>query len=461
MKRLALLVVTTVLLGAAAARPAAATDALQEVQQRIIAVSREVSPSVVHIEAAIRANRSGRLVTGSGFLTDPSGVVLTNWHVVDRARKVSVLVPGRTGRYPAEVVGSDKQTDVAVLRIEPRPGEPPFEAVALGDSDALTVGEWVVAIGNPYGLEGTVSLGIVSGKGRDLNQSGLLNDFIQTDAMIDYGSSGGPLINLRGEVVGVNSRGQGRGIGFTIPINTARRVAEDLLQQGRIARGYLGVTLQPLDRELAAYWGLDDVQGAVVGSVAIGSPAQKAGIRVGEIITALDGDRVVAEKDEDLGDFQRRIARMEVGRRIELDLLSKGEKRRVGVELASQPKVVPDEQETEYGFTVQELTEQLYGQHRPAAREGVLVSFVDRGSEAAEADMDEGDLIVAVDERVISNIDDFRSALRELDSSRPFLVRALRGYETRFMLIAPGSGLPTPPRGASAGGPATDATGGS
>ncbi|MCE2390588.1 MAG: trypsin-like peptidase domain-containing protein [Proteobacteria bacterium] len=438
MKRVLLAALGGALLAGAGA--ATASDALDQLQQRIIEVNRQVSPSVVHIEAAIRANNRGKIVTGSGFLTDPAGVVLTNWHVVDRARKVSVIVPGRTGRYLAEVVGSDKQTDLAVLRLEPRDGDEPFPVPILGDSDTLSVGEWVLAIGNPYGLEGTVSLGIVSGKGRDLKSSQILNAFIQTDAMIDQGSSGGPLLNLRGEVVGVNSRGQGRGIGFTIPINTAKRVTSDLLGEGRIARAYLGVTIQPLDRELAAYWNIPDTHGAVVGSVSRGSPAEAAGLAVGDIITRLDDQAVKAEKDEDLGRFQRKVARMPVGQSVELELLRGGKSRVVLAELSRQPKVVPDEEETDFGFTVQELTEELYRRNRLDRRDGVLVSFVERGSEAAEAAMAKGDMIVELQGRPIRRIEDFRLVLDEVPKGQPFLVRALRGHDTRFMLISPGDG---------------------
>ena len=196
-----------VLTGCAGLPPAFARDALDELQARIIDVNRALSPAVVHIESAVRVNNRRDLIEGSGFLIDPAGVLLTNWHVVDRAEKVSVIVTGRDGRYDAEIVGTDKQTDVAVLRLVPRPGEPVFTYAKLGDSDKLSVGEWVIAIGNPYGLEGSVSLGIVSAKGRDLRTEQLLNDFIQTDAMIDHGSSGGPLINLRGEVASPSPAG--------------------------------------------------------------------------------------------------------------------------------------------------------------------------------------------------------------------------------------------------------------
>jgi S1-C subfamily serine protease len=434
--------------GCAALPRAFARDALDELQARIIEVNRNVSPAVVHIESAVRVNNRRDLIEGSGFLIDPAGVLLTNWHVVDRAEKVSVIVTGRDGRYDAEIVGTDKQTDVAVLRLVPRAGEPPFAHAKLGDSDKLSVGEWVIAIGNPYGLEGSVSLGIVSAKGRDLRTEQLLNDFIQTDAMIDHGSSGGPLINLRGEVVGINSRGQGRGIGFTIPINTAKRVSGDLLDAGRIARGYLGVTIQPLPRELARYWGEPDVHGVVVGSVARGSPAEAAGIEVGDVLTSFDGEALRAEKDEDLGQFQRLVALKSVGKEVAIEVARGGERRKLRATLVAQPKYVPDEVESAHGFTVEEITEASFRLQRLPRREGVLVSFVEPGSEAAEAGMQRGDLIVEIEKSPIATLEDFRQALGA-KKDHPFLLRALRGDDTRFVLVNPRAKAESPPAASS------------
>ena len=437
-----------VLTGCAGLPPAFARDALDELQARIINVNRDVSPAVVHIESAVRVNNRRDLLEGSGFLIDPAGVLLTNWHVVDRAEKVSVIVTGRDGRYDAEIVGTDKQTDVAVLRLVPRAGEPVFPYAKLGDSDKLSVGEWVIAIGNPYGLEGSVSLGIVSAKGRDLRTEQLLNDFIQTDAMIDHGSSGGPLINLRGEVVGINSRGQGRGIGFTIPINTAKRVSADLLDAGRIARGYLGVTIQPLPRELARYWGEPDIHGVLVGSVAHGSPAEAAGIAVGDVIVSFDGDALRAEKDEDLGQFQRLVALKSVGKDVAIELVRGGERRKLRATLGAQPKYVADEEESSHGFTVEEVTEASFRGQRLPQREGVLVSFVEPGSEADEAGMQRGDMIVEVEKDPIATLDDFRRALGT-KKGQPFLVRALRGDDTRFLLVNPRAKAEPPPASSS------------
>ncbi len=416
---------------------ALAHDPLDALQRRVISVSKRVTPSVVHIEAAVRVNTRRNLVTGSGLVMDAKGIVLTNEHVVDRAEKVSVVVPGRPGRYRAEVVGTDKLTDLAVLKIELRPGDEPLPVADLGDSDAVLVGEWVIAIGNPYGLEGTVSLGIVSAKGRDLRAENLLNDFIQTDAMIDRGSSGGPLVNLKAEVIGINSRGQGRGIGFTIPINTAKRVAAELLGDGEIARGYLGLSIQPFSRELAEYWHMQGAEGVIVNGVTRDSPASDAGIEVGDIVTRYGDTSVRAEKDEDIGTFQRLVARSEIGTEVSIGLLRNGEAVMLAVRVGAQPKIVPDEQETDFGFTVQEVTDALYRSNRLTQREGVLVSFVERGSEAAEAGMAVGDLIVKVEKAEVGDIDAFRGSLDDIEPGSPFLVRARRGSDLRFLLIVP------------------------
>jgi len=422
------------------ASASAADDPLTALQERVIQVSDAVTPSVVNIEAALRQNTRRSIVTGSGFIMTAEGIVVTNEHVVERAEKVRVIVPGRPGQYPAEVIGSDKQTDVAVLRILKPEGEADFPVAKLGDSERLLVGQWVIAIGNPYGLDGTVSLGIISAKGRDLPGDALLNDFIQTDAMIDRGSSGGPLVNLEGEVVGINSRGQGRGIGFTIPINTAKRVTDDLIAAGTIARGYLGISLQPLSRDLARYWKLDSVNGVVINGVAKDSPADQAGLRVGDILSKFDGESVRAEKDEDIGQLQRLVAIREVGRSVDLLVYRGGKERKLQVKLGAQPKVVPEEEETEHGFVVQEVTELLAREYRLTERGGVLVSYVENGSVASEAGMAAGDLIQDIEGASVESIESFRKAMSKLDPSRPFMIRARRGDDFRFLLIDPRSG---------------------
>src|SRR5262245_4409695 len=266
------------LLFACAAAPPSA-----DLEKRIVAVAELVTPSVVHIQAIVKLDDRRNEVTGSGLIVTEDGAILTNEHVVDDAEKITVSVPGRKRKYPARLIGSDRQTDIALLRID-RDTDHPFTAARLS-SDPVHVGQWVLAIGNPYGLDGTVSLGIVSAKGRNLEIPDLLNDFIQTDALIDRGSSGGPLVDLEGRVIGINSRGRGRGIGFTIPIGIAREVMSQL-DRGGVERGWLGVSIQPLDRDLAAYLGQPEATGVIVNSVADGSPAERAELRVGDVIVS-------------------------------------------------------------------------------------------------------------------------------------------------------------------------------
>jgi len=419
-----------------AAGEVADAAAYEALQARIIEVSDRVIPAVVHIEAIAKHNDSRLQVTGSGFVVRADGLILTNEHVLEKAEKVTVIVPGRKQKYAATVIGTDKQTDIGVLRIEP---EAPLPTTVIGDSDALRVGQWVLAVGNPYGLEGTVSFGIVSAKGRNLEVEELLNDFIQTDAMIDRGSSGGPLVDLEGRVVGINSRGQGRGIGFTIPIDTALEVMEQI-EAGQIERGWLGVTVQPLDRELATYFGITDATGVVINSVSADSPASRAGLEAGDVVAAIDGMEVEAEKEEDLGAFQRRVASLEPGRTVALSILRDGEERRHEVRIGVQPKVVPDEAESEAGMHVQEITEGLFRAERLATRRGAYVSFVERGSPAAEAGLQRGDVIERIEKTGVGDLDDFRSALERVAGRERFLVTARRGDELKFLLLKPRAG---------------------
>jgi serine protease Do len=428
---------------ALAPAPAWGGDAagLEALQERIIEVSERVTPSVVHIEAIVKHDDRRQAVTGSGLIVRADGLIVTNEHVVEKAEKVTVLIPGRRQKYAGTVVGTDRQTDVGVVRIEP---ESPLPAATIGESDALKVGQWVLAIGNPYGLEGTVSFGIVSAKGRNLETDALLNDFIQTDAMIDRGSSGGPLVDLEGRVVGINSRGQGRGIGFTIPIDTALRVVEQI-ESGRIERGWLGVTAQPLDRELAAYFGTPDATGVVLNSVAAGSPAAEAGLAPGDVIATLDGVRVEAEKDEDLGNFQRLVANRRPGDEVALSVLRGSAERSVRVRLGAQPKVVPDEAESDSGFHVQEITEQIFRSERLASRSGVYVSFVERGSPAAEAGLMRGDVIERIGDERVEDLAGFRRGLAQVEGRERYLVTGRRGDETKFMLVKPRAALSPEP----------------
>jgi serine protease Do len=418
----------------ASAEPPAA-ETLAQLQDRIIDISQRVIPSVVHVEAIVKRNDRRSEVTGSGVVASAEGHVLTNHHVLERAEKVQVVVPGIPGKLPARVVGLDKQTDIALLRIEPRPELVP---ATFGNGADVRVGQWVLAVGNPYGLDGTVSLGIVSAKGRNLGIPDLINDFIQTDAMIDRGSSGGPLVDLDGRVIGINSRGQGRGIGFTIPIDTALEVMRKL-EAGGVERGWLGVGLQPLDRELAAYFGIPEATGVIVSSVAQDSPAARAGLRTGDILTGFAGQPVAAEKDEDLGGFQRLVAGVAPGEAAEIRLLRERRPLTVTARLAVQPKVEPEELETEFGFHVQEITEAIFREQRLGSRAGAYVSFVASGSPAAEAGLEVGDVVRRVEQRPVDDLASFGESIAAVAGASRFLLTVERGDETLFLLVRPGA----------------------
>jgi serine protease Do len=441
MRRLPLLFV---LLLAARAAPTAGEVSLEE---RIITVSERLKPSVVHVQAIVRVNDRKSEVTGSGLIASADGLVLTNHHVVERAEKVEVSVPGRKQPYAAEVLGNDKQTDLAVLRIR---AEQPLPAARFGRIEDVRVGQWVLAIGNPYGLDGTVSLGIVSAKGRNLEIPELLNDFIQTDAMIDRGSSGGPLVDLEGRVIGINSRGQGRGIGFTIPVDTVLDVLSQI-SDGGVERGWLGVSIQPLDRDLAAYLGMPGTTGVIVNSVADGSPAEKAGVRAGDVLTTFAGTAIEAEKEEDLGAFQRLVARTAPGSRVALGLMRDKKPKALEAKLATQPTVEPAEADSDLGFQVQEITENLYRGQRLQTREGAYVSFVAGGTPAAEAGLSQGDVVVKLGDRSIGSLADFRSASEAAEGEERVLIHAFRGGDLRLLLLKRGG------KRAPASEPASDA----
>jgi S1-C subfamily serine protease len=412
---------------------AMARGPFQGLEDRIVEVAEKVTPTVVHIKAIVKFNDRRNQVTGSGVIVTTDGTILTNEHVVDNAEKVEVSVPGHRKRYPALVIGTDRQTDVAVLKINV---EEPLPAAELGQADDLQVGQWVLAIGNPYGLEGTVSFGIVSAKGRNLEIPHVLNDFIQTDAMIDHGSSGGPLVDLEGRVVGINSRGQGRGIGFTIPIETALQVKAQL-EGGGIERGFLGITMQPMDRELADYFGTPDLTGVIVNSVVEDSPAARAGLQAGDIITHWAGTEIEAEQEEDLGTFQRMVASTVPGEEVSLRIRRAGARETLAIAIGSQPTVQPDEVESELGFHVQEITKYLARDHRLGGTDGAFVFFVARGSPAREAGIMVGDVIIEVEHEPVATLDDLENALVKVASLPRFLVKARRGEETRYLLVKP------------------------
>jgi serine protease Do len=386
-------------------------------------------------------NGSAPRGVGSGFIVAADGLVMTNAHVVDGADEVIVRLTDKR-EFKAKVVGADKRTDVAVLKIEAT-GLP---TVRFGDVGKLRVGEWVIAIGSPFDLDNTVTAGIVSAKARD---TGDLLPFIQTDVAINPGNSGGPLINMRGEVVGINSQIYSRsggymGISFAIPIDEATRVADQLKSSGRVVRGRIGVQIGEVTKEVAESLGLPKAAGALVRSVEPGGPAEKAGLEAGDIVTRFDGKPV-----EKWSDLPRLVGNTKPGTKSTLQVLRRGATRDLGVTVAelepearptaqrgkADPKAPPaSTQVASLGLAVVDLTAEQRKELK--LKGGVLITAVD--GPAARAGVQEGDLILAVANSEVTDARQFEALVGKLDKSRPVNLLLRRGEWAQYVVIRPG-----------------------
>ncbi len=344
---------------------------------------------------------------GSGFLISSDGYILTNYHVVAKVDEINVkLSDGR--EFRATVRGSDEKLDLALIKIESKAALP---AVRLGDSDAIEIGEWVLAIGNPFGLAETVTAGIISAKGRVIG-SGPYDDFIQTDASINPGNSGGPLFNGKGEVIGINSAiiAGGQGIGFAIPVNMAKSIIEQLKEEGKVTRGWLGVMIQPVTANLAKSFGLEDARGALISEVVAASPAEKAGFQPGDIILTFAGKKI-----QEMNDLPRSVAATPVGKKVKVTYLRKGNEAETSVVIDrlvdGQPGDTLGEGSAPLGMKVRELTAELARQLRTRETAGVVVVELNEEGLAAEAGILLNDIIREVNGRRISSLDDYNKAL--------------------------------------------------
>jgi len=379
---------------------------------------------------------------GSGFIVAADGLVMTNAHVVDGADEVIVRLTDKR-EFKAKVVGADKRTDVAVLKIEATN----LPTVRFGDVGKLRVGEWVIAIGSPFDLDNTVTAGIVSAKARD---TGDLVPFIQTDVAINPGNSGGPLINLRGEVVGINSQIYSRsggymGISFAIPIDEATRIADQLKNGGRVVRGRIGVQIGEVTKEVAESLGLPKAAGALVRSVEPGGPAEKAGLEAGDIVTKFDGKPV-----DKWNDLPRLVGNTKPGTKSTLQVVRRGATRDLGVTVAeleppearpvaqrgkADPKAPPaSTQVASLGLTIVDLTAEQRKELK--LKGGVLIESVD--GPAAKAGVREGDLILAVANNEVSDARQFEALVGKLDKARPVNLLLRRGEWAQYVVIRPG-----------------------
>jgi serine protease Do len=368
---------------------------------------------------------------GSGFIIDESGYILTNNHVVEDADEIIVKLSDKE-EFDAKVIGLDKSTDIALIKIDTKSPLPVF---SLGDSDRLKIGEWVLAIGNPFGLEHTVTAGIISAKGRWIG-SGPYDNFLQTDASINPGNSGGPLFNLRGEVVGINTAiiARGSGIGFAIPINMAKELLPQLKEKGKVTRGWLGVSIQPWQPGMAGKFGLDTERGALIGDVMDGDPADKAGIRPGDVIVEVDGENIKESRD-----LLNVIARKRPGTRAEVKVMRAGEELTLLVTLGERPselhaRVFEQSIDEELGLTAQEITPELAERFGLSDTKGVIVSSVESGSQAEKAGLRQGDVIREVERKKIDNLKDYREAMKGF-KKEGVLLWVQRGKRSFYMVL--------------------------
>lgn len=350
---------------------------------------------------------------GSGFVIDRKGYIVTNNHVVAEADEIKVKL-SNGDEYDAEVVGRDPKTDLALIKIKDAKNLTPLP---LGDSENIKVGTWVAAIGSPFGLEQTVTQGIVSAKGRSIG-SGPYDDYIQTDASINPGNSGGPLLNLKGEVVGINTAiiARGQGIGFAIPIHMAKTIVAELKEKGEVTRGWLGVQIRDLDESLASYYRLKPFSGVYVENVVPGDPADRAGIRSGDIITSVDGQPVTSGRE-----LAGLVARIPVGKKTRIALMRDGQKKNISVKIAKQStekmKIArKPSNKDDLGLRVTELSSAKAQQFGLDAEEhGVLVIEVAPDSRAAKAGVRVGDIIKGVNLKKINGLKDYQKLIAAVD----------------------------------------------
>ena len=380
---------------------------------------------------------------GSGFVIHPDGYIVTNQHVIDRATKILISFRDDKKSYEAKVIGSDPKTDIALLKVD-RPEK--LDSVVLGNSDQISPGDWVIAIGNPFRLGHTATIGIVSAKSRKVPGGKPYDSFIQTDASINPGNSGGPLFNARGEVIGVNTAifspgrmgatGFNIGIGFATPINLVKSVLLPLKSKGKVTRGWLGVLIQQVSQDVADALQLNDARGALVADVMPGSPAAKAGFQRGDVILSFNGAKV-QEND----DLPLMVAETEVGKTVDVEVIRGGrtETLKALIEELNDEEVETasgeESEETQLGLTVQELTPDIAKSLSIEETKGIVVSEVTPDSPANNAGLKRGDVILEVGSKPVNSMKEFRAETKDLKKSKPLLLLVRRADTTLFLTL--------------------------
>ncbi len=419
-------------------------------------IARSVKPAVVNINVIETVSQDSsfsdifgfggprrRPGTGSGFIVTEDGYILTNHHVVGNADRIEVtLSDGR--KFKGTLVGTDPESDIALIRVE---GEG-FPTVALGDSDAVEQGDWVLALGSPFGLQQTLTAGIVSATGRELSGAGTqYSRFIQTDASINPGNSGGPLVNMSGEVIGINTlifsqTGTSNGVGFSIASNVVRAIFTELAKNGKVTRGYLGVTIQPLAEPIARAYGLEPNSGVLVAGInGSDSPAGKAGLNSGDIITAFDGKKVRAPRE-----LTDAVAATPVGKSVRVDFIRDGQSRSVNIKVSERPieisanRAEPERtgeqlsESTRLGISAQTVTPEIADRLKLSISSGALVQSVGQGTPASDAGLRRGDVIHRIDRVEVRSVDDIVEAVKSLPSGEVAL-QIERNGQMAFVIV--------------------------
>jgi serine protease Do len=371
---------------------------------------------------------------GSGFVIGKEGLIITNNHVVEKATEIKIKL--QTGKeYDAQLVGRDPKTDLALIQVTPD-NDFPSPAI-LGDSEALRVGDWVMAVGNPFGLGHTVTTGIISAKSRILG-AGPYDDFLQTDAAINPGNSGGPLFNMKGQVIGINTAiiAQGQGIGFAIPVNMAKELLPQL-KTGKVIRGWLGLMIQDITPELAKSFGLKSAKGVLISDVVKGSPSEKAGLSRGDVILRFDDKEI-----ENAHKLSQLAAATAPNTQVKIDLFRNGKEQTISLKVGTMPeeeqKIFSPEEQSDWGMMIQELTPQLAQQlGLESGTTGVVISDVKEGSSAGTAGLRPGDLITEVNRTAIKNLNDYQQALQKAKKDEHLLLLIKRDGGSFYTVLTP------------------------
>ncbi|TAJ97063.1 MAG: DegQ family serine endoprotease [Candidatus Manganitrophaceae bacterium] len=447
--------------------------AISQTEQTFVEISKSVTPAVVNISTTrvIKGNeeapgfpfddpffrrffgdeaprrgqpRERRAQSlGSGVIVDPNGLIITNNHVVAKADEIKVVL-GDKREFKGKLIGSDPKTDLAIIQIEAKD----LPTVSWGNSDKLQVGEYVLAIGNPFGLNQTVTMGIVSAVGRANVGIADYEDFIQTDAAINPGNSGGAMVNTHGELVGINTAiftqsGGYMGIGFAVPSNMAKLIVESLVKNGKVVRGWLGVSIQEITPQLAKEFGLKESKGALVGDVLPNSPAEKAGLKRGDVIVQYNGQTI-----ENAIQLRNLVAKTEVGSKKKVRVVRDKKEKEVEITIEEQPKELPGSAETEQGeegtstalmgLEVRNLTPEIarqLGLNR--TDKGVVITRIEQGSVAEEVGLQRGDLIMEVNRKPVRNTDDYDEIISKIKKDEAVLLLINRQGRTMFVTISP------------------------